>query len=142
MLFELPIVFHSQGTPLIGRVFRNTASLQERQPAIISMGSWLTVKEQMATTYARRLAESGYTTFVFDFSGFGESRGDPRQAEIPSRKIGDIKAAVALLQTLAFVEQGSSGSVERARFQKHCRPVRPVEAQDRRAGFAGADVRP
>jgi len=45
-------------------------------------------------------------------------------------------------QTLAFVEQGSSGSVERARFQKHCRPVRPVEAQDRRAGFAGADVRP
>ena len=37
MLFELPIVFHSQGTPLIGRVFRNTASLQERQPAIISM---------------------------------------------------------------------------------------------------------
>ena len=104
MLFELPIVFHSQGVPLVGRIFRNTASLQERQPAVITMGSWLTVKEQMATIYARRLAESGYTTFVFDFSGFGESRGDPRQAEIPSRKIRDIEAAVALLQTLAFVD--------------------------------------
>jgi len=104
MLFELPLVFHSQGVPLIGRIFRNTASLQERQPAVITMGSWLTVKEQMATTYARRLAESGYTTFVFDFSGFGESRGDPRQAEIPSRKIRDIDAAVALLRTLAFVD--------------------------------------
>ena len=104
MLFELPIVFHSQGIPLVGRVFRNTESLHDRQPAIITMGSWLTVKEQMATTYARRLAELGYTTFVFDFSGFGESRGDPRQAEIPSRKIGDIRAAVALLQTLAFVD--------------------------------------
>jgi len=104
MLIEFPIVFYSQGVPLVCRTFRNTASLQVRQPAIIAMGSWLTVKEQMATTYARRLAEAGYTTFVFDFSGFGESRGDPRQAEIPSRKIRDIDAAVALLRTLAFVD--------------------------------------
>ena len=111
MLFELPIVFHSQGVPLVGRFFRNTASLQERQPAIIATGSWLTVKEQMATTYARRLAESGYTTFVFDFSGFGESRGDPRQAEIPARKIADITAAVTLLQTLAFVDPERIGCV-------------------------------
>ena len=109
MIFELPIVFHSDGTPLIGRLFRNTASLQERQPAIITMGSWLTVKEQMATTYARRLAESGYTTFAFDFSGFGESRGEPRQAEIPARKIRDIEAAAGLLETLAFVDPARIG---------------------------------
>ena len=74
MLNELPIVFHSQGVPWTGRFFRNTTSWQERQPAIITMGSWLTVKEQMATTDARRFAELGYTTFVFDFAGFGESR--------------------------------------------------------------------
>ena len=74
-LIELPIVFHSQGVPLVGRFFRNRASWEERQPAIITMGSWLTVKEQMATTYAKRFAELGYTAFVFDFSGFGESRG-------------------------------------------------------------------
>jgi fermentation-respiration switch protein FrsA (DUF1100 family) len=73
------------------------------------MGSWLTVKEQMATTYARRLAESGYTTFVFDFSGFGESRGEPRQAEIPARKIRDIEAAAGLLETLAFVDPARIG---------------------------------
>jgi fermentation-respiration switch protein FrsA (DUF1100 family) len=104
MLVELPMVFHSQGVPLVGRFFRNTASLHERQPVVIAMGSWLTVKEQMATTYARRLAEAGYTTFVFDFAGFGESRGEPRQAEIPARKIGDIAAAVQFLQTVGFVD--------------------------------------
>ena len=49
----------------------------------------------MASTYARRFADSGYTAFVFDFAGFGESRGDPRQAEIPSGKITDIAAAVS-----------------------------------------------
>ena len=84
MVNELPIVFHSQGVPLVGRFFRNTADVKERQPAVITMGSWLTVKEQMATTYARRFAELGYTAFVFDFTGFGESRGEPRQTEIPS----------------------------------------------------------
>ena len=68
MLIELPIVFHSQGVPLVGRFFRNTSDLQERQRTVITMGSWLTVKEQMATTYARRLAELGYTAFVFDFT--------------------------------------------------------------------------
>jgi hypothetical protein len=75
------------------------------------MGSWLTVKEQMATTYARRLAERGYTAFVFDFSGFGESAGDPRYAEIPARKIADIGAAVQFIRTLAFVHSDRIGCV-------------------------------
>jgi len=59
--------------------------------------------------HARRLAEAGYTTFVFDFSGFGESRGEPRQAEIPARKIRDIEAAAGLLETLAFVDPARIG---------------------------------
>jgi len=60
MRFELPVIFHSQGVPLVGRFIRNTASFQERQPAVIVMGSWLTVKEQMARTYGLLLAEKGY----------------------------------------------------------------------------------
>jgi uncharacterized protein len=111
MLFETPIVFHSNGVPLAGRVFRNTPTLQEPQPAVVAMGSWLTVKEQMATTYARRFAELGYTAFVFDFTGFGESRGDPRHAEIPARKTADIAAAVDFLRTLAFVDSERVGCV-------------------------------
>jgi uncharacterized protein len=75
MTYEFPIVFHSQGVPLAGRVFRSVDSLKVRQRGVIAMGSWLTVKEQMATTYARRLAELGHTGLVFDFSGFGESAG-------------------------------------------------------------------
>lgn len=111
MLHETPVVFHSQGVPLAGRLIRNTASLAERQPAVIVIGSWLTVKEQMATTYGRRLAESGYTAFAFDFTGFGESQGEPRQAELPARKIADIGAAAAFLGTLAFVDPRRIGCV-------------------------------
>jgi hypothetical protein len=81
------------------------------QPGIIVTGSWLTVKEQMPEVCAVRLAERGYTAFTFDFAGFGESGGDPRQAEIPDRKIGDIIAAADFLSTLSLVEPDSIAHV-------------------------------
>jgi fermentation-respiration switch protein FrsA (DUF1100 family) len=104
MTFELPVIFHSQGVPLVGRFIRNTDSLQERQPVVIITGSWLTVKEQMATTYAHQLADKGYAAFISDFAGFGQSKGEPRQAEIPARKIGNILAAIEFVRTLSFVD--------------------------------------
>lgn len=111
MLFETPVVFHSQGIPLAGRFLRNTESLDERQPAVVVAGSWLTVKEQMASAYGRRLAEAGYTAFVFDFAGFGQSDGEPRQAEIPRRKIENIRAAAEYIRTVPFVDPESVGCV-------------------------------
>ncbi|HEY8549518.1 MAG TPA: hypothetical protein VIL35_06160 [Vicinamibacterales bacterium] len=102
MISEYPVIFHSQGVPLAGRILRR-GGLAERQPGIVVMGSWLTVKEQMATVYARQMAERGYTALTFDFAGFGESAGEPRQTEIPSRKIADIGAAVDFLRSLSFV---------------------------------------
>lgn len=108
-MHEMPVVFHSQGTPLVGRFIRNTGDLAARQPAVVVTGSWLTVKEQMPLTYARHLAQDGYTAFVFDFAGFGESEGTPRQAELPDRKIEDIRAAAQFVQTQSFVNQGGVG---------------------------------
>jgi uncharacterized protein len=109
MIHELSCLFHSQGVPIAARILRNTSSFTERQKAVIIMGSWLTVKEQMALTYARRLAPLGYTCLIFDFAGFGQSAGEPRRAEIPARKIADIEAAVQFLRTLAFVDPGRIG---------------------------------
>lgn len=111
MIHETPVVFHSHGVPLSGRFLRNSRSPRDRQPAIVVIGSWLTVKEQMAATYGRKLAEAGYTAFTFDFAGFGESHGEPRQAEMPSRKIGDIHAAADFVRSLAFVDADRIGCV-------------------------------
>src|SRR5262245_35548500 len=103
-IYRTPFTFFRGDLRLAGSLFRNTDRLDVRQPAIIVTGSWLTVKEQMPELYATRLAERGYTAFTFDFSGFGESAGDPRQAEIPDRKIADIIAAADFLSTLSLVE--------------------------------------
>src|SRR5262249_20935804 len=76
-LCEFPMVFPADGAPLVGRIYRNVDQLVTPQAAVVITGSWLTVKEQMARTYALRLAEQGITAFTFDFSGFGQSGGAP-----------------------------------------------------------------
>jgi fermentation-respiration switch protein FrsA (DUF1100 family) len=107
MIHRTQLPFFRGDTRLAGQLFRNTDRLDVRQPGIIVTGSWLTVKEQMPEVYALRLAERGYTAFTFDFSGFGESAGDPRQAEIPDRKIADLIAAANFLSTLSLVVPGT-----------------------------------
>ena len=97
MIYRTPFTFFREDLQIAGQLFRNTDRLDVRQPAIIVTGSWLTVKEQMPELYATRLAERGYAAFTFDFSGFGESAGEPRQAEFPDRRIADLIAAAGFL---------------------------------------------
>ncbi|WP_163508178.1 alpha/beta hydrolase [Fodinicola acaciae] len=104
-----PFLIVDGGVSLSGRVYRESDDLFVRQPAVIVTGSWLTVKEQMADRYARALAARGFTAFTFDFAGFGESAGEPRQAEMPTRKIADIKAVAAYVSTLSFVHPRKVG---------------------------------
>jgi fermentation-respiration switch protein FrsA (DUF1100 family) len=108
-VFEFPMVFPADGASLVGRVYRNVDDLVTPQPAVVVTGSWLTVKEQMPRTYALRLAEQGITAFTFDFTGFGQSGGAPRQLELPARKIADIAAAADFLSTMSFVRDGGVG---------------------------------
>jgi uncharacterized protein len=107
MVHETTLPFYRGDVRLAGRLFRNTDRLDVQQPGVIVTGSWLTVKEQMARTYALRLAERGHAVLTFDFSGFGQSQGVPRQAEIPQRKIADLLAAADFASTLACIEPGS-----------------------------------
>jgi fermentation-respiration switch protein FrsA (DUF1100 family) len=104
MAIEIPFCVHSGGVALAGRILRNDTPLTERQPAVIVTGAWLTVKEQMPRLYGQRLVELGYTAVIFDFAGFGQSRGVPAQAEIPRRKIDDIEAVTAFVRTLSCVD--------------------------------------
>jgi fermentation-respiration switch protein FrsA (DUF1100 family) len=102
--YEFPYVFFSGGVEIAARLHRGVENLSEGQIGVVVSGSWLTVKEQMADCYARALARRGYTALTFDFAGFGESGGAPRQLELPDRKIGDMIAATRFLSTCAFVE--------------------------------------
>lgn len=99
------VTFQSEGKTLVGNLHL-PASYQagDRLPAVVVAGSWTTVKEQMAGTYAAALAEAGYAALAFDFGGFGESEGHPRHYESPAAKVKDIQNAVSFLQTVDAVD--------------------------------------
>jgi hypothetical protein len=61
MIHVFSVVFTNGDAALAGRFYRNTVDLTQKQPSVLVTGAWLTVKEQMADTYARVLAELGYT---------------------------------------------------------------------------------
>jgi hypothetical protein len=111
--FVLPLVAGGAGLTawlLIQRAnpTGGTVPMSALSPPEMAVGALIALcssfKEQMPELYATRLAERGYAAFTFDFSGFGESTGEPRQAEFPDRKIADLLAAAEFLSTLSLVE--------------------------------------
>jgi fermentation-respiration switch protein FrsA (DUF1100 family) len=106
------VAFSSHGASLIGNVFRPVGlSPAQRAPAIVVTGSWLTVKEQMPNLYAHGLARAGFVSLSFDFRGYGESEGEPREYESPARKAEDIRAAITHLQSAAQVDPTRIGAL-------------------------------
>ena len=72
-------------------------------PAIIVQGSFTSVKEQMAGSYAAKLADEGFIALAFDYSHYGRSEGLPRQLESTQEKLADLRAAVSYLESQPFV---------------------------------------
>ncbi|MFI6903531.1 alpha/beta hydrolase [Nonomuraea sp. NPDC050394] len=83
----------------------------EPVPGIVVAGTWTSVKEQMANRYAERLADRGFAALSFDFTGYGESGGEPRDYELPERKIADIHHAVTFLADHPAVDADRLGAL-------------------------------
>jgi fermentation-respiration switch protein FrsA (DUF1100 family) len=98
------------GDVLVGDLCR-PGGLRSEVPALVVTGSWTTVKEQMAGLYARRLAAEGFISLAFDFTGYGQSAGVPRDVEEPALKASDINAAVSFLQNTEGVDADRLGAL-------------------------------
>ena len=92
------VAFNSNGVTLKGHLFTPpNFNADKKYPTAIVTGSWTSIKEQMPDEYASLLAKDGFLTLTFDFTGFGESEGQPRYVEDFNLKIADIEAAVDYL---------------------------------------------
>ncbi|MEV8436017.1 alpha/beta fold hydrolase [Actinosynnema sp. NPDC051121] len=103
------ITFDADGVALTGNLFLPDGV--ERAPGVVVAGTWTSVKELMADRYARRLAERGYAALSFDFTGFGESAGEPRDVEDPERKVRDVHHAVGFLASHPAVDGERLGAL-------------------------------
>jgi uncharacterized protein len=102
--------FLSEDTEMVGDLFLPAHhDVSEQLPAVLVVGPWLNVKEQVATNYAKRLAQKGFAAFVFDFRHWGLSGSSPREYERPLDKIADIHNALQFLAKLPQVDPARIG---------------------------------
>ncbi|MFF0202284.1 alpha/beta hydrolase [Streptomyces sp. NPDC005017] len=108
------VTFDSEGVTLTGNLFLPEGTEGGDGgplPAVVVAGTWTSVKELMADRYAERLAGRGYAALSFDFTGFGESGGEPRDVENPARKVRDIRHALTFLAGHPRVDGGRLGAL-------------------------------
>jgi uncharacterized protein len=101
--------FHGDGVSLRGNLF--LPETPGRVPGVVVAGTWTSVKEQMADRYAERLAAQGFAALSFDFTGYGESEGEPREVEDPEMKIADISHALTFLADQPAVDGDRLGAL-------------------------------
>jgi fermentation-respiration switch protein FrsA (DUF1100 family) len=81
----------------------------KKYPALVGIHPAGGVKEQTIGLYAKRLAEHGYVTVVYDSSYQGESGGEPRLLEDPTIRVEDARCAADFLTTLPYVDTERMG---------------------------------
>src|SRR6201984_2773283 len=104
------VTFPNQLTSMAGILFvPPNMDKTKKYPALAVAHPFGGVKEQTAGIYARKMAEKGYVTLVFDASHQGESGGSPRGPENPAEKMEDIRCAIDYLTTLPIVDEDRIG---------------------------------
>ena len=124
----------------------------ENYAAVVITTPGSSVKEQIGSNYARRLAERGYVALAFDPSYQGESGGMPRDLEDPATRVEDVRCAVDYLMTLPYIGEGRVGvlgicagggyAIEAAKTEHRLKAVATVVAVNLGRAFRQAEKSP
>lgn len=96
--------FTSQGVSCAATVYLPTASADAPTPVIVMAHGFGAVRALRLPAYAERFAAEGYAVVTFDYRGFGDSDGTPRQVLDVSMQHADWIAALAFARTLHGVD--------------------------------------
>lgn len=95
--------FQSEGVECAVRVYQ-TSGQQAPVPVIVMAHGFGGVRALRLYAYAEQFAAAGYAVAVFDYRGFGESAGTPRQLLDVAMQHQDWRAALAYARTLPGVD--------------------------------------
>ncbi|GAB2861155.1 alpha/beta hydrolase [Nocardioides pacificus] len=95
--------FHSEGTACAARVYSPSAhpsAAADPRPVIVMGHGFGGVRALRLYAYAERYVASGYLVVVFDYRGFGESEGSPRQVLDVAMQLQDWRSALDFARAL------------------------------------------
>lgn len=96
--------FLSHGTECAMRIYRPTATSPAPVPVVVMAHGFGAVRALRLYAYAEQFAAAGYAVAVFDYRGFGDSAGTPRQVlDVPNQH-ADWRAALAHARTLPGID--------------------------------------
>ncbi len=95
--------FYSGGNRCAARVYRPAVDTFPL-PAIVMAHGFGSVRALRLYSYAERFAAEGYVVVVFDYRGFGDSEGEPRQVLDISMQHEDWRSALRYARSLADVD--------------------------------------
>lgn len=97
--------FLSGGTACAARIYRPEASGDGRpRPVIVMAHGFASVRALRLYAYAERFATAGYVVVAFDYRGFGDSDGSPRQLLDVVMQHEDWRAALRFARNLPNVD--------------------------------------
>ena len=99
--------FRSEGTACAARVYRpavDPSAEDGRRPVIVMGHGFGGVRALRLYAYAERFVAAGYLVVVFDYRGFGESEGSPRQVLDVGMQLQDWRSALSFARTRPGVD--------------------------------------
>ena len=93
--------FTSDGAKCAGWLYRPDDE-DEDTPVVVMAHGFGGERTYRLPAYAERFAERGIAAYVFDYRGFGDSEGEPRQLISPKRHVEDWLAAVEHVDSMGF----------------------------------------
>lgn len=99
------IAFSSRGVDLRAGLFRPApASPQAAVPCVVMAHGLGGTRTAGLEPFARHFAEAGFAVLVFDYRGFGQSAGEPRQVVDVRMQLDDWAAAIAHARGLPGID--------------------------------------
>ncbi len=97
------ITFDSHGTSCAAWLYRPTGV--EAPPIIVMAHGFGAIRVMRLDAYAERFAAAGFAVLVFDYRGFGDSEGEPRNVLSVPMQHEDWRAAIAHARSLPGIDR-------------------------------------
>ncbi|GAB2739858.1 alpha/beta hydrolase [Amycolatopsis magusensis] len=103
----MTVTFTVEGATCLGRRFpaeSDDLRSADGVPCVVMAHGFGATRDSGLDAFAAEFARAGLDTLAFDYRGFGESGGEPRQSVSVARQLADYRAAVATARGLDGVD--------------------------------------